>query len=488
MLAGCSIGDDQTGSARVGGSIAVGTSAAPQSLDPALATDLDTLGALWLVYTPLLSYRHAEGKNGTDLVPGLARALPLVSDDGLVYTLHLRRGVRYSDGSPVRAGDFERAIDRLRSLRSPLAPLYAGISSIDADARSGTIRITFSRPDPTFANVLALPSSAPLPRGTPSRDLSSTPPPGVGAFRVGAVQDGGRVVLIRRRDFRLPGISAAHVDRVVLERPEPASRQAADIVSGRRDVMREAAPVELLPEIRAKYQDRYREDPDVSSVLLVIRPNAPPFDDPAVRRAVGNSLDTEKLVRLYEGFLEPSCNVLPTAVSGYRQVESCPRGDLDEKPDLIAAQKQIDDAGATMARVSVRTEAKVPPGVARYVARALRSVGLDAHVNGRAGARLRVVRISPLVPHPAKFLEPFTRIAFDPQLNETVDQATASASEPEQADEFWASADEGVVDEAYAVPLGSERRPTFLSERLDAENCASVHPLFGLDFSSLCLK
>jgi hypothetical protein len=37
------------------------------------------------------------------------------------------------------------------------------------------------------------------------------------------------------------------------------------------------------------------------------------------------------------------------------------------------------------------------------------------------------------------------------------------------------------------MPLGTERRSTFLSERLDAENCLRFQPLFGLDLSSLCL-
>jgi hypothetical protein len=45
-----------------------------------------------------------------------------------------------------------------------------------------------------------------------------------------------------------------------------------------------------------------------------------------------------------------------------------------------------------------------------------------------------------------------------------------------------------VVDEGYVAPMGTELRPTFLSERLDIENCFRFQPVFGLDLSSLCIS
>ena len=72
LLAGGCIGSgDPEGSARDGGVVVVGATAVPARLDPALATDARALQALWPVYTPLLSYRHAEGREGTELIPGL---------------------------------------------------------------------------------------------------------------------------------------------------------------------------------------------------------------------------------------------------------------------------------------------------------------------------------------------------------------------------------------------------------------------------------
>ena len=64
-LAGCMGGDEESGSARDGGSIGVGVSALPKTLDPALATEPEELQLLWLVHTPLLTYRRASGREGT---------------------------------------------------------------------------------------------------------------------------------------------------------------------------------------------------------------------------------------------------------------------------------------------------------------------------------------------------------------------------------------------------------------------------------------
>ena len=96
-LIACSPGGGaEPGDARRGGSVVVGIAAAPDSLDPALASSPEALQALWLVHTPPVTYRRVQGAAGTELVPGLARALPEASQDGLTYRFTFRSGLRYS--------------------------------------------------------------------------------------------------------------------------------------------------------------------------------------------------------------------------------------------------------------------------------------------------------------------------------------------------------------------------------------------------------
>lgn len=482
-LAGCIGGGNREGSARDGGSIRIGTSQLPETLDPALATRPDELQLLWLVHTPLLTYRRTSDSDATQVVAGLARGLPKVSEDGLTYRLRLRPDLYYTNGSPVRPGDFERAIERLRELGSPLAPLYENIIGIDADASSGAIRISLAQPDPGLPNLLALPSSAPLPRGTPAKDMSARPPAGIGPYRL--VRSGSRIELLRRRTFFLARVPAGHVDRITLARPQPAAEQVRDVISGSLDVMQVRAPVGLLPEMRSKYRDRYREDLTATTVALVPDTESPPLDGRSVRHAIGVAIDAPTLTRLYEGMIEPTCNLLPEAVRGYRRIDSCPYGELDEPPDLLGAEQQIRTFSAAGAPITVTADPGVPVKVERNVVSTLRKIDLAAGARP-GGARIRIERFAPLVAYPSAYLDPVARDVVDHDLDQSIKDGTF-AKAADEADEAWIAADRRVIDQGYVAPIGTERRPTFLSERLDAANCYRFQPLFGLDLSSLCL-
>jgi peptide/nickel transport system substrate-binding protein len=483
-LGGCATGGDEDQSARLGGSIEVGVPRLPAEVDPAIVVDRNLLSALWLVYTPLLTYRHAEGSDGTELVPGLARSLPDVSDDGLVYRLRLRRGLRYSNGVPVRPGDFERTVNRVRALGHQNAALYRDIRSIDADARSDEISVTLSRPNPAFEYVLALPSSAPLPRNTPAGELKEGPPPGVGPYRIAAVRRGS-FVLVRSSDFRLPTVPAGLVDRIAMVRVGSPADQAEDVISGTLDVMQEQPPESLLPELRSDYRGRYREDVAAATVALVPDSDVKPFADPAVRRAVAASVDAETVARLSQGLLEPACNLLPPSVRGYQELDPCPLGERDRPPDLAAAREAVAESSRGD-RVRLVAGHAVPERVSRYLVAQLRKIGLEPRLRGNKGARLRVERIAPPMAAPSSFLDPLAGDVFDPDVIEALSEA--ESAEGDEVDSAWAAVDERLVTETFAAPLGWERRPTFLADRLDEKNCAVFHPIFGIDLAKLCLK
>src|SRR5262249_38715593 len=101
-----------------GGTLRVTYASFPSYLDPALAYDTEGLTAMYNTYIPLLTYAHANGEAGSRVIPGLAKAMPEVSADGKTYTLFLRKGLKYSDGTPVKASDFTFAVERMFKLNS----------------------------------------------------------------------------------------------------------------------------------------------------------------------------------------------------------------------------------------------------------------------------------------------------------------------------------------------------------------------------------
>ncbi|MDX6581235.1 MAG: peptide/nickel transport system substrate-binding protein, partial [Solirubrobacterales bacterium] len=228
-------------------SVTIARAAGPAELDPALASG-SALEPLWLVYTPLLTYRHAEGERGAELIPGLASDLPEISADRRTYTLHLREGLSYSDDTPVRAGDFERAITRLRGLDSPGTRFYRGITGIEADDETGEITIELARPDPSFADALALPYAAPVPAGTAQRDLTADPPAGVGPYEITGIEPDGSYVLSRSStfpDLDIPDIPTGNLAEIRVEAGDTPAAAAQDVLDGRLDYMQDRPPAAI---------------------------------------------------------------------------------------------------------------------------------------------------------------------------------------------------------------------------------------------------
>lgn len=79
----------------------------PETLDPALNAAVDGGNTLITIEEPLLIIDE-----NNEIQPGQAESYE-VSDDGLVWTFHLRDGLKWSDGSDLTAKDFEYSFKRL---------------------------------------------------------------------------------------------------------------------------------------------------------------------------------------------------------------------------------------------------------------------------------------------------------------------------------------------------------------------------------------
>ena len=88
--AACGSKSEGGGGGGGGGEINVALTSFPDYVDPQLSYTVEGWEVLWNVYTPLLTYKHAKGKDGTQVVPGLAKDMPEISPDGKTYKLKLR--------------------------------------------------------------------------------------------------------------------------------------------------------------------------------------------------------------------------------------------------------------------------------------------------------------------------------------------------------------------------------------------------------------
>ena len=516
-------------------SITVGYFDQPDSLDPALGFTIPSGAALNQVYLPLLTYRRVEGDAGSELMPGLAEGLPEVSRDGRTYSLRLRAGLVYSDGSPVRASDFEHAVKRVLHMASPGAPFFehidgavayeergdpsAELPGIETDDASRRIVIRLERPYAPFEHLLALALAAPVPGDTPFENMTTEPPPATGPFRITESEPNREFVLERNPKFEAQGIEGvppAKLDRITVRIIDDKAKQAEDVLSNKLDYMSDSPPPDLLPTIRSRAGDRYEENLLVSTNWFFMNGREAPFHDPRVRRAVNYAVDKPALERVYAGQLKAGCSFLPEGMPGYDEkldTTGCPFGDPREPPDVERARALIRSAGAEGAKVTVWGFKQTPQAeVSQAYAAMLNGIGLDADVklvgfavwrqtigNAKNRPQTGFDAFTQVFPHPLAYFELVTGDAIrstnnkntsnidDPVINRTVRRLERARDIDEVSDD-WARLNRYLVKRAYIVPYGHRIRGTFVSERIDFENCTVFHRIYLEDWSRFCLK
>src|SRR5919109_5535563 len=137
-LAGCvgSAGASAS-TAREGGIFRVSAPEA-DSFDPALAYSLGAWSILDTTCAKLMTYPDKPPPEGFRVVPEVAADFPTISRNGKTYTFRIRSGFRFSDGTPVRASSFARAINRTLApgVQSPAQQFTLDIAGA-ADVQSG---------------------------------------------------------------------------------------------------------------------------------------------------------------------------------------------------------------------------------------------------------------------------------------------------------------------------------------------------------------
>lgn len=328
----------------------------------------------------LLSYSgQSIVEGGAQLRPDLAEALPEVSADGLTWTFHLRRGIRYAppfDDREIVARDFITALERAARVgESPYHDVIEGVGAYrdgDADTISGvhapddaTLVFRLTEPAGDFGNRVAMSYLAPLPaealvhhdetyggylvasgpymiEGSEDLDHSdpSAPP----------IWDGkpmGQLTLVRNPSWSpaTDGLRPAYVERIELV-PVPDREGALEAIErGDFDVMldpllpadRDAAAAE--PEVRG----RLREASLTNLFFIPLNLAQPPFDDPQVRRAFNVVIDRRALATTFDpqrgSAFAPVAHAFPdVAVAGLLR-EYAPYASPDGSGDVRRARE-----------------------------------------------------------------------------------------------------------------------------------------------------
>ena len=530
---GSSKSSSSSGGGKSGGSATALFGTAADSLDPGFGYTTQAAEPDWIVYTPLVTYAHASGTAGGQLIPGLATALPQVSADGKTYTLTLRKGLVYSNGTAVKASDFPYSIERSIKLPWGGKSFYTSnivgaaaydkgkaksISGITADDSTGTITIKLIAPYGAFGNVLAFPSSGLVPSGTPMTNMPNNPPPGDGPYMFTNVQANKGYTLTKNPKFAgqgIPGIPAGHLSTINVKYVSTPQQEATMVLSNQADSFDPAdeIPGGLLQQIKSQASGRYAAETTAQNYYFFMNVKTKPFSSQLVREAVNYAIDRRALQRLAAGFITPACFFLPPQIIGH-PTGSCPFGDPNAAPDMAKAKALIAQSGMAGTPVTVWGENVSPrKEYIDYYTSVLNSLGFKTTEKLTARpvyfTTIGNTKLNPQTgfadwqqdfPNPIDFyllldgrsIQPVNNQNFslvnDPHVqSELTALDKVPAGQLQSVASRWQSLDTYVAQKAYEAVFGYNLSPQFFSTRLNFQS-AIFHPVYFSDFTSWQLK
>ncbi|EBK8261829.1 oligopeptide ABC transporter substrate-binding protein OppA [Salmonella enterica subsp. enterica] len=272
--------------------------------------------------------------------PGVAEKWE--NKDFKVWTFHLRKNAKWSDGTPVTAHDFVYSWQRLAdpNTASPYASYlqYGHIANID-DIIAGkkpatdlgvkalddhTFEVTLSEPVPYFYKLLVHPSVSPVPKSAVEKFGDKwTQPANIvtnGAYKLKNWVVNERIVLERNPQYW-------DNDKTVINQVTylPISSEVTDVNryrSGEIDMTYNNMPIELFQKLKKEIPNEVRVDPYLCTYYYEINNQKAPFNDVRVRTALKLALDRDIIVNKVknQGDL-PAYSYTPPYTDGAKLVE-----------------------------------------------------------------------------------------------------------------------------------------------------------------------
>ncbi|MGN6202420.1 MAG: ABC transporter substrate-binding protein [Solirubrobacterales bacterium] len=530
-LASCGGGGDSSssggssgGEGKKGGTLNITYASFPDYMDPQLSYTQEGWSAMGEVYIPLLTYEHGEGSKGAEVIPGLAKEMPKISNGGKTYTLFLRPGLKYSNGKPVKASDFPYAVERMFKVNSGGSTFYTsivgaekfaetkqgGIPGIKTNDKTGEIQIELEKPRGTFANELGLMFVAPVPKGTPNEDLSASPPPGTGPYMITKSQP-GRGWEVERNPYwekanskAMPDYPTGLIDGAKVTIVRNPQTQVNDIEQGKYDYMENPPPADRYTEVKEKFEGtQFRVEPTISTYYFWMNTQEAPFNDPKVRQAVNYAVDPAALERVYSGQIKGTQQILPPGMPGYEKFELYPH-------DMEKAKELLKEANPSDMDITVWTDTESPNNEAgEYYEGVLKEMGFNTKLKIlNADNYFTVIgnQSTPDLdtgfadwfqdyPHPNDFFEPLLAgESIQPTNNQNfgnfddaeVNKEIAKLGEEQLGSEqeaAYSELDKEVMEEAPWAPYGTRTLSTFVSSAINLENVI-YSPTFGAYLTS----
>ena len=456
------------------------------TLDPIYSTATSIAFMTKAVHSTLVRYGEAA-----ELLPALAERWEIL-EQGSVYRLYLRRGVRFHNGRIFEAKDVYESFLRLLSpeLKSPTSWILRNVRGAQ-DVLAGrsrslpgviirdpyTIEIRLEEPLAFFLSLLTLTEASIVPvEETRDRNAFRLRASGAGPFRVAEVVEGESVRLVKNRDFWRT--DEPHLDELTFRLNYRSTRETAEaFLRGELDIVH-GVPLAMARNLRNdfRYEPFLLQTVQLHTSYFGYDTSTAPFDRVEVRQAVTHAINRRRInEQIYGGLGVIADSLLPPGMLGF-------------DPDLKGAAYDVDKARSLMQKggyaggfdVDYRTwdtDEFRNSGLLDLLVEDLRAIGIRVRVSTHSAVDARAPLAKPGhgqvfcgnwyadFPDPDNFFYVFFHsesnaiggIFFQsPELDQKITEARRS-SDAERRTEIYRELDALVVHDAPIAPLFHER-------------------------------
>jgi peptide/nickel transport system substrate-binding protein len=249
------------------------------------------------VYNQVFSRLLWKDSTGAEL-PDLAESWEM-SEDGLTFTVTLREGVSWHDGTPFIADDYVTMFGYTQDealLENPTIQKHAGLIARIADVVATddvTLEFQFDEPVPYITDILDYWFAIRIDDPADVGFLESLPV-GTGAFEMTGWTPGQRAELVKFEDYYDENLP--HLDELTITRLEAAETLIPNLESGAAQVIQITSPADVEPLEESGNYSIIVNESSGSYFNILVNLMKPPFDQREVRQALSYSLNRASMV------------------------------------------------------------------------------------------------------------------------------------------------------------------------------------------------
>lgn len=496
-------------------------------LDPARAY----YGFVWnlqrLYIRQLFAYDSKPGAAGTKLVPDLAAADPVLSNDGKTYTVKIKDGVKFEDGTPITSKDFKYGIERVfaqdvlsggptylidlldqgQKYPGPYKdtdPNKMGLKSVETPDDK-TIVFNLASANSDFKYLLAMPSSSPVPAAKDTGATYTNKPVATGPYKVSEFTASKGATFVRNENWdpKTDTIRTGLPDTVSFTVTTNPDDMDARLLSGDIDLAVDGTGMQAAGKNKVLKDEALKanaDNPFTGYIRYFAFPTTvAPFDNIECRKAVIYAADSKSLQTARGGPTsgDLGANMLPPGIPG-----------SDKKYDpygLTKGEPQVDKAKEALkacnkpegftTTIAVRNNRAPEVKSAESLQAALDKVGIKATIDQYDGKLSSSVIGSPEnvkakgygiivmgwgadYNSGSGFLQPLVDGSFilpngnnnytminDPEINGLFKTAAAAAT-PDAAAPFYTQINQKVMEKALYLPINFDKAFVYHNPRL----------------------